>query len=119
MLKKNAEFQLKKKKKHDSSFKEDSLEISNNCSVDSDNDCTNNDKENNDLDLANEDDEDERQNFDVVISQKLWRAIKLKNPLIYKGRKYPGFEPRVWSNIVSFAFWKQYHLKKCFCTQTS
>ncbi|KAK0071777.1 hypothetical protein PV325_012379 [Microctonus aethiopoides] len=34
--------------------------------------------------------------------------MKHDKPFVYKGREYYGFEPGVWTNIVSFAFWEQY-----------
>lgn len=43
---------------------------------------------------------DEIENFEVAITREQWNKIKCDKPLVYKGRKYYGFEPGVWTNIV-------------------
>ncbi|XP_074111200.1 uncharacterized protein LOC141535245 isoform X2 [Cotesia typhae] len=53
---------------------------------------------------SEEDDVDEQEPFTVELSRELWNEIKNQEPLVYKGRKYIGFKPRVWTNKISFAF---------------
>lgn len=60
------------------------------------------------------DNDDECEDFHVTITREQWNLMKHDKPFIYKGRKYYGFEPGVWTNIVSFAFWEQYRLKCAF-----
>ncbi|XP_014295398.1 uncharacterized protein LOC106693238 [Microplitis demolitor] len=67
-----------------------------------------------DFDSNECDDDDERENFDVLITREQWNEMKRDEPLICNGRRYPGFKPGVWTNIVSFAFWEQYRLKCAF-----
>ncbi|CAH2084305.1 unnamed protein product [Euphydryas editha] len=66
------------------------------------------------LDSDASDDDAECESFHVTISREQWNQMKCKKPLIYKGRKYYGFEPGVWTNIVSQAFWEQYRIKCAF-----
>lgn len=60
------------------------------------------------------DDIHKHERFTVEISRDLWNEIHSLEPLVYKGRKYVGFKPKVWTNAVSNAFWKQHHLKCAF-----
>lgn len=72
------------------------------------------DEKKDNLEPSESDDDDKREDFHVTITRELWNDMKCQKPLVYKGRKYYGFEPGVWTNIVSLAFWEQYRIKCAF-----
>ncbi|CAG5096738.1 Similar to NOF: 120.7 kDa protein in NOF-FB transposable element (Drosophila melanogaster), partial [Cotesia congregata] len=92
------------------------------CNTSTDSGDHSNTNDTNDDDIKADDDllsdegynDDEFENFHVTISRKQWNLMKRDEPFIYKGRRYHGFEPGVWTNIISFALWEQYRLKFAF-----
>lgn len=55
----------------------------------------------------------EIEEFDVEISRELWNTI-IQVSVDKNNRQYLKLKERVWTDVIAYAFWEQYHLKCVF-----